>query len=86
MSVMASRSTPKDDTPECGIAVLQWLRRFVQPRTRTRRTGGCDWDNLDIMDYVMQNEYLDPQGIGTFSVEGQVERVVVNGKSQMTAY
>lgn len=55
-------------------------------RERMRRTGGRNWDNLDVMDYVAQSEYLDSHHFGTFPVEGQVGRVVVNGKLQMVVY
>lgn len=51
-----------------------------------QRTGGCDWDNADVIEYVVQSEYLDSRRSCTFQVEGQVGRVVLIGKSQMTVY
>lgn len=51
---------------------------------RARRDGGCDWYNVDVMDYLQRSEYIDSHRIGTFLVEGQVGRVVVNGKSRIS--
>lgn len=50
------------------------------------REGSFDWHNVDVMDYVSPNEYLDARRSSIFPVEGQVGRVVIEGKSWMTAY
>lgn len=53
---------------------------------RTRRTVGCDWKTLDVVDYVSQNEYLASRHFGTLPIEGQVGRVIVNENSQLSAH
>lgn len=50
---------------------------------RARSACGCDWDNIDVMDYVRQSEYQESRRFGTFSVEGQVG-LVGDGKSRVS--
>lgn len=50
-------------------------------REVARRDGCRDWNNPDMMDYVRRSKYLGSRRFGIFPVEGQVARVVVDGKS-----
>lgn len=52
----------------------------------TRRTSGCDWNNLDVTDYVVQRKYMDSRWFGLFLVERQVGREVFFGIRQVTVY
>lgn len=48
--------------------------------------GGCDWDDLDVMDYVCQSEHLDSRHFGVFLVDGRSSRNDVDGNSWVTVY
>lgn len=52
----------------------------------TRLADDCDWDKLDVLDYVTQNWYLDYHRFSIFPVEGQIGWAVTNGKSEVTMY
>lgn len=58
----------------------------IAARNLTRPTGSFDWENLDVIDYLVPIELLDSRRFGAYPVEGQARRVVVNGKSWMTVY
>lgn len=46
---------------------------------RTRWTGGWDWDNLSVLDNLVQSKYLHSRRLGTFAVGREGKLVVVNG-------
>lgn len=44
----------------CRVPEAQTVRlERVVALKRTLPIGGCDWDNVDVMDYVRQGEHLD---------------------------
>lgn len=72
----------------CGVSAETALVGFARDVALecARRAGGCDWDDVDVRDYARQSEYLEYRRFGPFLVVGQVERVVVDDKSRMSAY
>lgn len=66
------------------VKKLTLARDFT--RDRLSRNGGCDWDNLHVLNYIRLNEHLDARRLRSFPVEGQVMGVTRNGKLDARIY
>lgn len=47
---------------------------------------GCDWKEVDAMEYVLQGEFLNSRRFGALPVESQAMRIPMDGKLRTCAY
>lgn len=61
---------------------LDWNVALERPLS----TGGCDWECIDVTDYVLRDELLHLHCFVSLSVEGRAMRITVKAKPGTSAY
>lgn len=62
--------------------------RCVQDVTRERLLPrkDCDWESVELIDFVRRDEFVDSRRFGALLVESQAMRITVDGKSRISTY